>query len=140
MNMKLIDMIEESSKSKKYSTGVDLPDYLDNYLENIKNMLTVKEGTALAGGFCNWIMEVARNYNLDMVTARAISNRLQRVALDSKHTSGISNFMELPWAKLATLRNDIDKNTNRETIRDIIDSIINEEDVDYDKENFYEIY
>lgn len=122
------EIFNASKKSKEFSKGKsELPNYLDNHLENVRNMLTVQEGTAIAGGFCNWVMEVARNYGLDMVVARGLSNRLQRVALDSKHTTGIANYKELAWCQLAELKKRRTKYQTVEEIELIIDQIIDGE-------------
>lgn len=122
---KIKDILNASKKSKKYLA--DLPDYMQSHIETVKNMITVKEGTATAGSFCNWIMEVARNAGLDMVTARALSNRLQRVALDSKHEGGKGSYKDLPWYKLATLCNQRRKFYSVDEIYGVIESIINED-------------
>lgn len=125
---KIKDILNASKKSKKYLS--DLPDYMQSHIETVKNMITVKEGTATAGSFCNWIMECSRNAGLDMVTARALSNRLQRVALDSKHEGGKGSYKDLPWYKLATLNNQRRKFYSIDEIYNLIESIINEDNIE----------
>lgn len=122
--MKTIEILQNSKKSMKY-VNTDRPKYLENHLENAKNMQAVKLGTADAGSFCNTIMEIARNHNLDMEIARGISNRLQRVALDSKHTTGVKNYTGLPWFKLTDmLKRGSYKNTPEEEILKDIENVI----------------
>ena len=143
--MKYLDILHESKKSMNYINN-SRPDYTTNHLENVKNMLTVKEGTALAGSFCNLIMEVARNYNLDMEIARGISNRFQRVALDSKHTTGVKTYTDLPWHKLRDLLFDPVynlKNMPEEKILEIINNIIDTGDahitIECNTENYEDV-
>lgn len=143
--MKYLDILHESKKSMNYINN-SRPDYTTNHLENVKNMLTVKEGTALAGSFCNLIMEVARNYNLDMEIARGISNRFQRVALDSKHTTGVKTYTDLPWHKLRDLLFDPAynlKNMPEERILEIINNIIDTGDaqikIDCNTDNYEDV-
>lgn len=132
MSTTLLQFLRKSAKSEKYYTNA--PDYLEEQTNNILGMRTVKEGTAFAGAFCNWIMEVASINDLDLVVARYISNNFQREALDSKSTSG-GLFTETAWYKIIELKNSIKSDTSLDEIELKITAIFNGEDIEIEKQD-----
>lgn len=103
----LEEMLDASEKSQKYIGAVDAKDYLENQKGTILNMRTVKDGTGIAGFFCNNLMETADLAGEDLITARNICNIIQQAALDSKHdaTTG-KGYESTTWAKIASLFNN----------------------------------
>lgn len=101
----MLDMLHQSQKSMKYANKINEIDYLDNQSSTVLNMRTVKEGTAFAGSFANWIFEKARLNGLDLSIARHLGDLIQQEALDSKHTVGGKGFMDSQWYKLVNLKN-----------------------------------
>ncbi|MGL5316244.1 MAG: hypothetical protein ACRC92_23500 [Peptostreptococcaceae bacterium] len=132
MSRTLLAFIKESAKSEKYYK--EAPDYLEEQTDNILGMRTVKEGTAFAGAFCNWIMEVASVNEMDLVPARNISNNFQREALDSKSTKG-GLFSETAWFKIIQLKNSVTSNDSTEDIERKIIAILNGESIEIEKKS-----
>ena len=126
----MLQFINDSKKSSKYYEQA--PNYLDEQTDNILGMRTVKEGTAFAGAFCNWIMEVASINEMDLVPARFISNNFQREALDSKSTSG-GLFTDTNWYKIIKLKNSISKDDTVEGITHKINAILTGEEIEIEK-------
>lgn len=125
----VLDMIDSSSKSAKYigESGVSIK---DSILETVLNALGVNQGTGSAGSFCNWISETARNAGLDVAEARELANKLQRLALDSKHTTGHGGYKSLTWYRFVQYRTTVKKGVSVEQIiKDLTDIIENNETV-----------
>lgn len=120
----MLDMLHESKKSMKYAGKINEQDYLDNQASTILNMRTVKEGTAFAGAFANWIFEKARVHGYDLVLARHLGDLIQQEALDSKHTTGGKGFMDSQWYKLVSLKNSCYRDNYDEILKKI-EQIIN---------------
>ena len=125
--MKGIKMLQASKKSMKYAKEVKGEDYIDNQSSTVLNMRTVKEGTAFAGGFANWLFEISRNNGLDLITARKIGDLIQQESLDSKHTIGGNGFADSKWFKIVNLRKTSYKKCIKE-IEEEIKSILNEKE------------
>lgn len=103
----MAELIEGSVKSKKYNNEVSAIDYLANQRGTILNMRTVKDGTGIAGYFCNNLMEVTDIAGGDMVSSRKICNDVQQAALDSKHDAATGKGYESTvWAQIAEVFND----------------------------------
>lgn len=132
MSRTLLQFIKESAKSEKYYK--EAPDYLEEQTNNILGMRTVKEGTAFAGAFCNWIMEVASVNDMDLVSARNISNNFQREALDSKSTEG-GLFSETAWFKIIQLKKSVSANDSTDDIERKIIAILNGESIEIEKKS-----
>lgn len=120
----MLDMLHESKKSMKYASKINEGDYLDNQASTVLNMRTVKEGTAFAGAFANWIFEKARVHGYDLVLARHLGDLIQQEALDSKHTTGGKGFMDSQWYKLVSLKNSCYRDNYDEILKKI-EQIIN---------------
>lgn len=125
----MLDMLHESKKSMKYAGAINEQEYLDNQASTVLNMRTVKEGTAFAGAFANWIFEKARLHNLDLIAARHLGDLIQQEALDSKHTVGGKGFMDSQWYKLTYLKNSCYRD-NYNKILEKIDKILGDENYD----------
>ena len=115
----MLDMLHESKKSMKYAGKINEQDYLDNQASTVLNMRTVKEGTAFAGAFANWIFEKARVHGYDLVLARHLGDLIQQEALDSKHTTGGKGFMDSQWYKLVSLKNSCYRDNYDEILKKI---------------------
>lgn len=115
----MLDMLHESKKSMKYAGTINEQDYLDNQASTVLNMRTVKEGTAFAGAFANWIFEKARVHGYDLVLARHLGDLIQQEALDSKHTTGGKGFMDSQWYKLVSLKNSCYRDNYDEILKKI---------------------
>lgn len=115
----MLDMLHESKKSMKYASKINEQDYLDNQASTVLNMRTVKEGTAFAGAFANWIFEKARVHGYDLVLARHLGDLIQQEALDSKHTTGGKGFMDSQWYKLVSLKNSCYRDNYDEILKKI---------------------
>lgn len=100
----MLDMLHQSEKSMKYADKIVEQDYLDNQASTVLNMRTVKEGTAFAGSFANWIFDSVKNADGDLELARHLGDMFQQEALDSKHTTGGKGFMDSEWYKIVSLR------------------------------------
>lgn len=123
----MLEMLEDSPKSLKYSSAINEEDYLDNQASTVLNMRTVKEGTAFAGSFANWLFEKARLHNYDLAIARHLGDLIQQEALDSKHTVGGKGFMDSKWYKITDLKNSCYKDTY-DVILSKINNILDEDD------------
>lgn len=100
-----LEMLRESKKSMTFAAPICVEDYIDNQFQTVLNMRTVKDGTASAGAFCNWLMEVATLAHLDLEEARGICDIIQQAALDSKHNKSTGNgYTDAIWFKLVELR------------------------------------
>lgn len=125
----VVDLIKESPKSMKYAGEINEQDYLDNQASTILNMRTVKEGTAFAGAFANWIFNACKNLparpNLEF--ARVIGDKIQQEALDSKHTVGGKGFMDSKWYKITALKGNCYRDPYN-IILDKINKIMDEEE------------
>lgn len=130
----MLDMLHESKKSMKYAGKIDEEDYLDNQASTVLNMRTVKEGTAFAGSFANWIFEKARLHGMDLVLARHLGDLIQQEALDSKHTTGGKGYQDSSWFKLVDLKNKCYRDSYDDILRKI-DSILNGTYVEEQEEN-----
>lgn len=132
-----INNLEELLDTKKNKKFLEMEDnkkeFIDSYFNTVLAMRTVKEGTAEAGTFCNWIAEASRNLTYEeRITARAIGNKIQRIALDAKHSTG-GNYKSAKWYKISQLRNK--KFVTPEDIENIIEAkeeVENEASVDID--------
>lgn len=103
----LEEMLDASEKSQKYVDEIDTNSYLENQKGTVLNMRTVKDGTGIAGFFCNNLMETTELAGEDLITARNICNIIQQAALDSKHDAATGKGYEATvWAKIATLFNN----------------------------------
>lgn len=131
----MLEMLEESEKSLKYSGAIDEQDYISNQQSTVLNMRTVKEGTAFAGAFANWIFEKARVHNYDMCLARHLGDLVQQEALDSKHTVGGQGFMDSQWYKITDLKNKC-YNDTYDMILEKINKILDEEPVEQNKNDY----
>lgn len=129
----MLDMLHASNKSMKYAGRINEQDYLDNQASTVLNMRTVKEGTAYAGSFANWLFEKARLHGMDLVLARHLGDLIQQEALDSKHTTGGKGFQDSVWFKLVNLKNKCYRDSYDDILRKI-ELILNGEYVD-DSEN-----
>lgn len=135
-----MDMIEESKKSEKFCGTVTEQDYIDNQYSTVLNMRTVKEGTAFAGAFCNWLMEVCHLHGeLDERVARRMCDLIQQTALDSKHNSATGKgYTGEVWFKITELRRTC-KGLDRESIKERLikilegESELTDENVNYDE-------
>lgn len=131
----MLEMLEESEKSLKYSGAIDEQDYINNQASTILNMRTVKEGTAFAGAFANWIFEKSRIHNYDMCLARHLGDLIQQEALDSKHTTGGKGFMDSQWYKITDLKNKCYQDTY-DMILAKVNAILDEEPAEKDKNDY----
>lgn len=130
----MLDMLHESKKSMKYADKIDEQNYLDNQASTVLNMRTVKEGTAFAGSFANWIFEKARLHGMDLVLARHLGDLIQQEALDSKHTTGGKGYQDSSWFKLVDLKNKCYRDSYDDILRKI-DSILNGTYVEEQEQN-----
>ena len=131
----MLDMLHESKKSMKYAGKINEQDYISNQQSTVLNMRTVKEGTAFAGAFANWIFEKARVHNYDMCLARHLGDLVQQEALDSKHTVGGQGFMDSQWYKITDLKNKC-YNDTYDMILEKINKILDEEPVEQNKNDY----
>ena len=120
----LEDMLDASEKSQKYIGEVEAESYLENQQGTVLNMRTVKDGTGIAGFFCNNFMEAADLAGENLVICRNICNIVQQSALDSKHdaTTG-KGYEATPWAQIAGLFNNTYA-LKQLTVQGIIDKLV----------------
>lgn len=130
----MLEMLESSSKSMKYAEAIEEESYVENQAGTILNMRTVKEGTAFAGAFANWIFDKARNHGLDLTVARHLGNLIQQEALDSKHTTGGKGYQDAKWYKITELQYKCNKDSFEEIMKKI-EAIMNDEEVKEDKKS-----
>lgn len=121
--MKIMEMLQESKKSVKFLTKRNEEEILQNQLETVLNMRTVKEGTAFAGSFANWLFEIARNNHLNLTMARKLGDLIQQKALDSKHVTGGDGFRDSEWYKIVELK-QTDYKSSPEKIEEKIKKIL----------------
>ena len=101
--MKLCEMISESRKKNAKFDNVDVAGYYNAWFYGALNLKAVKEGTGIGGSFANWLLEMARIAGVDMVQARILGNKLQQLALDSKH-DGVGVMSDAVWYKICQLK------------------------------------
>ena len=101
--MKLYEMISESRKKNAKFDNVDVAGYYNAWFYGALNLKAVKEGTGIGGSFANWLLEMARIAGVDMVQARILGNKLQQLALDSKH-DGAGVMSDAVWYKICQLK------------------------------------
>lgn len=101
--MKLCEMISESRKKNAKYDNVDVAGYYNAWFYGALNLKAVKEGTGIGGSFANWLLEMARIAGVDMVQARILGNKLQQLALDSKH-DGAGVMSDAVWYKICQLK------------------------------------
>ncbi|MFR4518425.1 MAG: hypothetical protein ACLT40_00500 [Fusobacterium sp.] len=135
-----IELLEKSEKSSKFINKVTETDYIDNQYSTVLNMRTVKEGTAFAGGFCNWLMEICKLHGeLDERIARHICDLVQQKALDSKHNSATGQgYKAEVWYKITELRfnaKGLDRDAIKARLEKILDGevVISDKGVNYDE-------
>ena len=101
--MKLEEMISASRKKNEKYDCVDLTGYYEAWFYGALNLKAVKEGTGIGGSFANWLLEMARIAGVDMVQARILGNKIQQLALDSKH-DGSGAMSDTVWYKICQLK------------------------------------
>ena len=101
--MKLSEMIDNSRKKNEKFDNVDVAGYYNAWFYGALNLKAVKEGTGIGGSFANWLLEMARIAGVDMVQARILGNKLQQLALDSKH-DGAGVMSDAVWYKICQLK------------------------------------
>ena len=101
--MKLCEMISESRKKNAKFDNVDVAGYYNAWFYGALNLKAVKEGTGIGGSFANWLLEMARIAGVDMIQARILGNKLQQLALDSKH-DGAGVMSDAVWYKICQLK------------------------------------
>lgn len=101
--MKLCEMISESRKKNAKYDDVEVSGYYNAWFYGALNLKAVKEGTGIGGSFANWLLEMARIAGVDMIQARILGNKLQQLALDSKH-DGAGVMSDAVWYKICQLK------------------------------------
>lgn len=101
--MKLSEMIDNSRKKNAKFDDVKTENYYNAWFYGALNLKAVKEGTGIGGSFANWLLEMARIAGVDMVQARILGNKLQQLALDSKH-DGAGVMSDAVWYKICQLK------------------------------------
>jgi len=101
--MKLSEMIDNSRKKNEKFDNVDVAGYYNAWFYGALNLKAVKEGTGIGGSFANWLLEMARIAGVDMIQARILGNKLQQLALDSKH-DGAGVMSDAVWYKVCQLK------------------------------------
>mgnify|MGYP000846410492 FL=1 len=101
--MKLSEMIDNSRKKNAKFDKVDLSGYYEAWFYGALNLKAVKEGTGIGGSFANWLLEMARVAGCDMKLARILGNKIQQLALDSKH-DGSGAMSDTVWYKICQLK------------------------------------
>ena len=101
--MKLEEMIASSRKKNAKYDDVKTEDYYNAWFYGALNLKAVKEGTGIGGSFANWLLEMARIAGVDMIQARILGNKLQQLALDSKH-DGAGVMSDAVWYKIWQLK------------------------------------
>lgn len=101
--MKLSEMIDNSRKKNAKFDDVKTEDYYNAWFYGALNLKAVKEGTGIGGSFANWLLEMARIAGVDMVQARILGNKIQQLALDSKH-DGAGVMSDAVWYKVCQLK------------------------------------
>lgn len=101
--MKLNEMISASRKKNEKFDDVKTEDYYNAWFYGALNLKAVKEGTGIGGSFANWLLEMARIAGVDMIQARILGNKLQQLALDSKH-DGAGAMSDAMWYKICQLK------------------------------------
>jgi len=101
--MKLSEMIDNSRKKNEKFDNVDVAGYYNAWFYGALNLKAVKEGTGIGGSFANWLLEMARIAGVDMIQARILGNKLQQLALDSKH-DGAGVMSDAVWYKICQLK------------------------------------
>ena len=101
--MKLDEMIDSSRKKNEKYDCVDLSVYRETQFYGALNLKAVKEGTGIGGSFANWFFEMCRVGGFDLIEARKVGNKLQQLALDSKH-DGSGAMMDTVWYKICQLK------------------------------------
>lgn len=101
--MKLCEMIDNSRKKNAKYDDVEVSGYYNAWFYGALNLKAVKEGTGIGGSFANWLLEMARIAGVDMVQARILGNKLQQLALDSKH-DGAGVMSDAVWYKVCKLK------------------------------------
>jgi hypothetical protein len=101
--MKLNEMISASRKKNEKFDDVKVDGYYNAWFYGALNLKAVKEGTGIGGSFANWLLEMARIAGVDMIQARILGNKLQQLALDSKH-DGAGVMSDAVWYKICQLK------------------------------------
>lgn len=101
--MKLDEMIDSSRKKNEKYNCVDLSVYRETQFYGALNLKAVKEGTGIGGSFANWFFEMCRVGGFNLVEARKVGNKLQQLALDSKH-DGSGAMSDTVWYKICQLK------------------------------------
>ena len=101
--MKLEEMIASSRKKNAKYDCVEVGEYYNAWFYGALNLKAVKEGTGIGGSFANWLLEMARIAGVDMVQARILGNKIQQLALDSKH-DGAGVMSDALWYKICRLK------------------------------------
>lgn len=101
--MKLSEMIDSSRKKNAKYDEVEVGEYYNAWFYGALNLKAVKEGTGIGGSFANWLLEMARIAGVDMVQARILGNKIQQLALDSKH-DGAGVMSDALWYKICKLK------------------------------------
>lgn len=101
--MKLSEMIDSSRKKNAKYDNVEVSGYYNSWFYGALNLKAVKEGTGIGGSFANWLLEMARIAGVDMIQARILGNKLQQLALDSKH-DGAGVMSDALWYKVCKLK------------------------------------
>ena len=101
--MKLSEMISNSRKKNAKFDCVDLGCYYEAWFYGALNLKAVKEGTGIGGSFANWLLEMARVAGCEMKLARILGNKIQQLALDSKH-DGSGAMSDTVWYKICQLK------------------------------------
>jgi hypothetical protein len=125
-NIKDLLKLAEKKNKKHYEPSSKGTEEIEQaYSSNCLNMKTVKEGTAVAGAFCNRIMEVADNCaDISMIEARTISDIFQRIALDSKHDGTGGSFKDSDWYRISEMLSKTKRNTSLEHIESELKKIL----------------
>ena len=101
--MKLEEMISASRKKNAKYDCVEKSEYYNAWFYGALNLKAVKEGTGIGGSFANWLLEMARIAGVDMIQARILGNKIQQLALDSKH-DGAGVMSDAVWYKVCKLK------------------------------------
>ena len=99
----MCEMIDNSRKKNAKYDEVEKSEYYNAWFYGALNLKAVKEGTGIGGSFANWLLEMARIAGVDMVQARILGNKLQQLALDSKH-DGAGVMSDAVWYKICQLK------------------------------------